>query len=332
VVQEGAEGVGPLQPLGADPLLRPLPVVDGVVRLHGRNHAEARVAREVLRRDVLRVLDARPPVARTVGCSDVLEQIQHHRDGPVADRVDAELLARAVDLPKARAHALERLHLVGQQAAALRVVGVGFEEQRRGGPEGAIGKPLGPADADEGTLSGRFAGAALLELLREGDLGGHRPDPRRQLVARVELPVQIHVLVGRPHVLHGGDAERGHVSERPAQDPLAALGRVGGNHALHQRHGGVFQHAGRLAGSVADDQAAGRVGRPSCDARHLQRERVRERHVFVVPVDEHGRVARDPVDHLPRGQRRAGPLLFVPVAAEDPLAGGRSPRAVANPA
>ncbi len=52
---------------------------------------QLRKAVEIPRRHVLSVLDAPAPVARTVVFLDLLVQIQHGRDGGIADGVSANL-------------------------------------------------------------------------------------------------------------------------------------------------------------------------------------------------------------------------------------------------
>ena len=66
--------------LRADVLLGPPAVVDGVVRLHARDHAQRRKARDVGGCQVLRVLDAEATVARAVLARDAVVDVEQQRD------------------------------------------------------------------------------------------------------------------------------------------------------------------------------------------------------------------------------------------------------------
>src|SRR5690606_39909831 len=69
-LEERAERVGRADALGPDALPGPAAVVDGVVGLHGGQHAERGEAADRLGREVLRVLDAEAAVARAVARSE----------------------------------------------------------------------------------------------------------------------------------------------------------------------------------------------------------------------------------------------------------------------
>ena len=59
-----------------------------MIRLHARDHAERCEARDVRRAQMLRVLDAEAPVARTVLANHALVDVELRSDRAVADRVD----------------------------------------------------------------------------------------------------------------------------------------------------------------------------------------------------------------------------------------------------
>ena len=98
---------------------------------------------------------------------------------------------------------------------------------------------------------------------------------------------------------------------------------VAWNDAVHGVHGGIFEDAGGIAVRIADDGAAGRLGGGAGDAGELEGERVGEAHVAVEAVDEDGVVAGTLVDQLARGEAGGGPGFMVPIAAQDPAAGGQ---------
>ena len=83
-----------------------------MVRLHRCNHAERGEAVEIFRRDVLRVLDAKPSIALAVGAGDIREEIQNLRNSGVANRVNAQLQASRIGTHEPAAHLLDRLHFV----------------------------------------------------------------------------------------------------------------------------------------------------------------------------------------------------------------------------
>src|SRR3546814_1139195 len=79
-VEQRAERIGTFRPSGADPLLGPAAVVDGVVGLHRGDDVLAVEARDVLGTQVLGVLDAQAPVARAVAAHDFGEHVQHRSE------------------------------------------------------------------------------------------------------------------------------------------------------------------------------------------------------------------------------------------------------------
>ena len=90
-VQQRAVGIGTRAPLRADAALRPAAVVDDVVRLHRRDHAEFLEPLVIVRPQVLGVLDAEAAVARAVLLGDLGEEVEQRGVGLVADGVDADV-------------------------------------------------------------------------------------------------------------------------------------------------------------------------------------------------------------------------------------------------
>src|SRR5215472_11744314 len=91
---------------------------------------------------MLRVLDAPAAVALPVRFFDLLEHIQNHGYTAVSDSVNAYLQARCVGALQSLQHGPGRMHLVTEQAVALRIVGIGVEEVRGFRSQRAIGVTL----------------------------------------------------------------------------------------------------------------------------------------------------------------------------------------------
>ncbi len=122
------------------------------------------------------------------------------------------------------------------------------------------------------------------------------------------------------HILNAGDSVFGGVAHGGSDGARNFIFRRRGNDAIDCVHGGIFEDAGGFAVGVADDGAAGRIGRVTCDAGELERDGVGERHVPVEPVDEDRVVARGFVDQLAGWKAGGSPVFVVPVAAENPAA------------
>src|SRR3989442_15521490 len=90
-VEQRAERVGGLDADRSNAPLDPAAVVDRVVGLHRRNHAQAAEAGDVLRPQVLRGLDPEAPVARPVDPGDAVVDIEDDGVRPVADGVHGDL-------------------------------------------------------------------------------------------------------------------------------------------------------------------------------------------------------------------------------------------------
>ena len=92
------------QDLLAHAVLRPAAVVDDVIGLHRRDHAQLGEAAVVLRAQVLGVLDAEAPVARPVCPCHAIVDRQEDGVGAVTDRVDGDLQSRRVGAADPAAH------------------------------------------------------------------------------------------------------------------------------------------------------------------------------------------------------------------------------------
>src|SRR6266705_984341 len=126
-VEQRAERVGRLDAYGTDPFLHPPAVVDRVVRLHRRDHAQPSEERHVLRPQVLRMLDPEPAVARAMGLRHAVVDGEDDRIGAVPNGVHGDLEARRVGAADPGAHVA--LAVAGQAVVPCRV-GVRLEEER----------------------------------------------------------------------------------------------------------------------------------------------------------------------------------------------------------
>ena len=96
LVGQNPECIRGFDPFGADAPFGPASVIYRMVRLDGRNHLQRREPVEIRARDVLRVLDAEPPIAIPVALHNVLEEVENLRDARIANRVYAELQSGAI--------------------------------------------------------------------------------------------------------------------------------------------------------------------------------------------------------------------------------------------
>ena len=123
-------------------------------------------------------------------------------------------------------------------------------------------------------------------------------------------------------VLHGGDAPGGCIGKSQFHG-LASLvvsgPRDGVLHSLARR---LAQNAGGLAVGIAIDFAALGIAAGDGDAGELQRARIGDGDMAIHATQKNGMIAGDLVDVPTRGQRFHGPKVFVPTAAQDPVAGG----------
>ena len=94
--------------------------------------------------------------------------------------------------------------------------------------------------------------------------------------------------------------------------------RRGRDRMRHQRARVVDEHARRRAVRVAQDAAAGWIGRRRDDAGQLHRLRVGEQRVTVDAVQHDGAVADRGAQRVVRRKALVGPEVLVPAVADDP--------------
>src|SRR5213592_1010760 len=165
-VEQRAKGVGRLDADGADALLHPATVINGMVRLHRRDHAELAEQRNILGAEVLRVLDAEAAIAWPMCARHAVVDGQQDRVGAVADRVDRDLQSRGVGIADPATHVLLG---VLHEAAVARGIAVGLDEVRGAGPGRTIDVSL-----ESGDLHPVVPGRGVAHGLGDGTPGVER--------------------------------------------------------------------------------------------------------------------------------------------------------------
>jgi hypothetical protein len=138
-VQQCAKGIGGLDPLRTNPLVRPSAVVDGVVRLHRRNHSNPGNPSDILPSKMLGMLDSEAAVARAVSLRDAVIDIEQQPVRALADRMHRNLEARGIASCNPGP---ERILRGDHKSDRAWRVGVWLIEQRRGGAQGTIHEPF----------------------------------------------------------------------------------------------------------------------------------------------------------------------------------------------
>ena len=186
--QEALPRVSTLDAFVAHAILGHVHVGGGMGGLHRGDQLQRHEARDVLQRDDLRVLDA---VAQSLGLRVAAvgrgEAVQHFAVGAVADRVDADLVAlgeRLVDLGR---HGGRRHE---QQAAVVRVVGVGLEHRGAAAAQRAVGEQLDRAHGEEVVAVADQRAVLADDVEGLAGIADHRVDARGQLVRVGVLPVE----------------------------------------------------------------------------------------------------------------------------------------------
>ena len=107
-------------------------------------------------------------------------------------------------------------------------------------------------------------------------------------------------------VLHRGDAGRPHGLERAVQLPSLDLEARRRRCVEHDVHGGISQRAGRVAGGIVLDAAAGRIRGGGADAGGRERRRVRPQRVAAGLVEREGPLGQHRVELVERERESGG--------------------------
>src|SRR5579872_3936134 len=105
---------------------------------------------------MLRMLDAKTAVARTVLLPDLFENIEDFKIRLVADGMNQHLQAGAVGAKHAGEHDSFGEHLLGQEAAIFWIVGKWLEKISRRRAKASVRKTFQPADAHQTRLRARI--------------------------------------------------------------------------------------------------------------------------------------------------------------------------------
>src|SRR5678815_2580986 len=103
-------------------------------------------SRDLLRPQVLRVLDAKAPVACTVLLSHLAKHVQNGLVGLVTDRVNCNLKTSLVSSCNSIPHLRLGKHFQIRQSGSLRIIQIRCKEQRRSGAQRSVSKSLQTTD------------------------------------------------------------------------------------------------------------------------------------------------------------------------------------------
>ena len=269
--------------------------------------------RQIGRIDDLRVLDPPAPIA-LVGRRELVDGVQHHRIGAVADRVNRDL--EVVDTRAA--HEVAELGLVhAQQPGVGGIVRVRRFQRGAARAEGAVEEQLETVEPEPVVIKPRGRSRAADQ--------GHRVDPERigddPDAQRAQIPgaaIGLPVLDRSAHVADGGEAMFDKVLLRPGEGDIAVFGARRGHLAADQCGGIVDEHAGRLAiGGAFDPSARRGLGRGG-DAGRGKRGGVAPAGM-IVDAFEPDRAVGDHRVEFGGGRKPPEPPGFlVPAASQDP--------------
>src|SRR5438270_10547717 len=118
-----------------------------MIRLHARNYAKLREARDVGGGDVLRVLDPEASIARAVLALHALEDIELQIYRPIPNRVDDHVQMRLVGTGCPRVKILGRIH---EQPAVRWRIGERLHHCRGVGAQRSVDEAFEPTDPEPG--------------------------------------------------------------------------------------------------------------------------------------------------------------------------------------
>ena len=283
--------------------------------LHRGNHLERRETRQVVAVHHLGVFDAPAVVGVRLRAQHRVVGVEHDAVAAVADGVAGRLDAAAVGLGHARRI---RGRLGHQQAAVAGFVAVVLDERGAAAAQRTVHVELHAAHGQP--ARGMFVGAHRAQRVQgRGITVGVGADAQRQLAGVGETTHQAQVGQGHTHVVHAGQAIRHRGGERALQC-FGAQGVVGLRHdGIDQRGGGVDEHAGRLAGFVAQDAATVRLpvaGEVTFDG--AQRGAVGPAGVSVHALKPDRPIREGSVQVGGGRELLARPVVLVPAAAQQP--------------
>ena len=313
-LDEAAPGVGTGQPRLAEAVAGPAHVGGRVRGLHRGHQLQAGKARDVARRDHLRMLDAPAMVARGLVAQHARVGVEHDAVAAVADGMRRHLQSA---VPRAAHGGLEAGLVLHQQAAIAGIVAVVLDQRGAAAAQRAVDHQLDAAHVQApGRMPVRTVAAHRLDRVRAAAGIGLHAHAERATVG--EALHQREAVVAGAHVVHAGQAEAGHVLQR-AREGLFLPGRVRLRRGrVDQVRGHVDEHARGLA-VLAHHQAT--VGLPVAGEVAVNRAHRGAVGPGGVPVDalqHHGPVGEGGVEHGRGRERGVGPQVLVPAAAHQP--------------
>ncbi len=258
-------------------------------RLHRRNHAQLRKARNILRAQDLRVFDAEAMIARGHGRERGLVGVEHDAVAAIADRVHRCLEAGA---QRAGGDVLDVGLRGAQQSGVAGIVAVGFQQCGAARAERAVDIEFDRANLQASIVRADDRSVREMRGDEIGIVGDHHVVAQRKFVFVGDSIVGLGGLAGNARVGDRGDAPA--VTFADGGDGGTADLVVGGGRDGLGYEGPcvIDEDAGGVAAGVADDAAAGGVGgvlRYLCE---LHRFRVGEECV-VVDASQDDRAVRE---------------------------------------
>jgi hypothetical protein len=257
-------------------------------------------------------------VAR-LGGKSLLNGVERHIHGFVADRVNADPVAGAmigVD------RGVEFLRWNADQPTAAWIIGVGFAERRDAAGDAAIDGHLDAADLEPFIAEACFQ-SEVQHALRS-DLGLDDPDQHTDAQGQPalgdEFLIGAHRFVVRHDIVDGGDAATQRALRRMDDAVLHLFIGVGRNGVAHEILRALNEFAGEFARRrVQFNRAAARGLRVFRHVGEFQRLAVGDRHMRA-KADRHGVVRRHEVEFLAarKALLRHAKVLHRTARADDP--------------
>ena len=321
-VNDGAPGVGALQPLGADAVLGHQHIGGGVGGLHGGQDPHINGPLDVFQGQDLEVLDAQAGILSGILLHHPLIGVQQLVVGAVADGVAARLIAVIIGQLHQLVHLLVGGSVIAQMTGPVAVL---LQHGGGAGPQGAVAEQLDRPDVHVFIIQTvlRLIVAQIIGLSPLGGGQGHQ-----NISAQLQTAVLIQGLVHLVQGLHGGAGVHGRsepVGEQlilgQQQGLLLLLDGERGEQGADRTHGGIGHTAQQFSVLRLQILAALGIWGILRDARQLKSHGVHPAHMAVRPGEVHRVVGGHRVQLLLGGIVAVLPHGVHPAPAADPLAG-----------
>ena len=213
--------------------------------------------------------------------------------------------------------------VVDEQTARRRLIRVRLEERRGRRAHRAVREDLDSADAQP-VIAEAGHDSRLADAVDRAILDGI--DARRQLAGCTQRLIGAKLGAAGRHVLQRRDAQRGGMPQSGTHLVDGLLERRLRHGADDEIHRAVLEDPGGMPRCIAHDRAARGRRRVARDPGQPHRDGVRQRHVAVEPLHEHGVIGCGRIDRVAGRKRAARPRLVIPIPAEDPAVPGQARR------